>query len=149
MVIRLVSELSLPIILLVTIFGDSGSFLAHASLSQDGFQHEGFWEVGRTYCSPSWISPVSFGSSLSAACSLPGLPLVRQIMPVCLARAGGLNQLVPKKHTISYHFLHFILFLFTFLKWKQIYSEKYTPQTECKPSQKKGGPSTMLLVFMG
>ena len=32
------------------IFGDSGSFLvARASLSQDGFQHEGFWEVGRTY----------------------------------------------------------------------------------------------------
>ena len=29
---------------------DSGSFLlVHASLSQDGFQRGGFWEVGRTY----------------------------------------------------------------------------------------------------
>ena len=29
---------------------DSGSFLvAHASLSQGGFQRRGFWEVGRTY----------------------------------------------------------------------------------------------------
>ena len=36
------------------IWSDSRSFLvAHASLGQDGFQKEGFWEVGRTYCSPS------------------------------------------------------------------------------------------------
>ena len=100
----------------MTIFGDPGSFLARASLNQDGFQHEGFWEVGRIYCGPSRISPVGFGGSLSVACSLSGLPLVRQIMPVYLARGGGLNQLVPKKHTISYHFLHLILFSFTFLK---------------------------------
>ena len=30
---------------------DSGSFLlAGASLRQDGFHREGFWEVGKTYC---------------------------------------------------------------------------------------------------
>ena len=44
MVIGLVSGLSLAN------HSDSGSFLvARASLSQDGFQREGFWEVGRTY----------------------------------------------------------------------------------------------------
>ena len=37
---------------------DSGSFLVvNASLSQDGFQQEGFWEVGRTY---GLASPLSF-----------------------------------------------------------------------------------------
>ena len=43
MVIELVSELSLAS------YSDSGSFrMAHAWLSQDGFQWGGFWEVGRT-----------------------------------------------------------------------------------------------------
>ena len=52
MVIGLVSGLSLAN------HSDSGSFLvAHASLSQDGFQREGFWEVGRKY---RLASPVSF-----------------------------------------------------------------------------------------
>ena len=37
---------------------DSEPFLvAHASLGQDGFQREGFWEVGRTY---GPVSPLSF-----------------------------------------------------------------------------------------
>ena len=44
MVMGLVSGLSLAN------HSDSGSFMvARASLSQDGFQREGFWEVGRTY----------------------------------------------------------------------------------------------------
>ena len=44
MVMGLVSRLSLAN------HSDSGSFLvAHAWFSQDGFQPEGFWEVGRTY----------------------------------------------------------------------------------------------------
>ena len=121
----------------MTIFGDSGSFLVHASLSQDGFQHEGFWEVGRTYCGPSRISLVSFGGNLSVACSLSGLPLVRQIMPACLARAGGLNQLVPKKHTHPYHTIFSILFYFIyFFKVKaDLFREIHS--TECRPCQKK------------
>ena len=42
------------------IWSDSGSFLGtHASLSQDRFQHKGFWEIGRTYYGLS--SPRSFG----------------------------------------------------------------------------------------
>ena len=44
MVMRLVSELSLAS------HSESGSFLVvDASLNQDGFQPEGFWEVGRTH----------------------------------------------------------------------------------------------------
>ena len=43
-VMRLVSGLSLADL------SDSGSFpVAHTSLSQDGFQRGGFWEVGRIY----------------------------------------------------------------------------------------------------
>ena len=52
MVTGLVSGLSLDK------HSDSGSFLmAHAWLSQDGFQREGFWELGRT-C--RLASPLSF-----------------------------------------------------------------------------------------
>ena len=52
MVMGLVSRLSLAN------HSDSGSFLVvHASLSQDGFQREGFWEVGRTH---GLTSPLSF-----------------------------------------------------------------------------------------
>ena len=44
MVIELVSGLSLAN------HSDSGSFLVACTLlSQDGFQQEGFWEVGKTY----------------------------------------------------------------------------------------------------
>ena len=51
MVMLLVSGLSLAN------HSDSGSFLvARTLLSQDGFQSEGFWEVGRTYR----LSPLSF-----------------------------------------------------------------------------------------
>ena len=52
MVMGLVSRLSLAN------HSDSGSFLvAQVSLSQDGFQREGFWEVGKTY---GLASPLSF-----------------------------------------------------------------------------------------
>ena len=52
MIIQLVSELSLAN------HSDSRSFLVtHASYSQDGFQWEGFWKVGRT-CTLE--SPLSF-----------------------------------------------------------------------------------------
>ena len=41
------------------IWSDSGSFLvARTSVSQDGFQREGFWEVGETYY--GLVSPPSF-----------------------------------------------------------------------------------------
>lgn len=47
---------------LAHIWSDSGSFLITcASLSQDGFQQEGFWEAGRTY---RLESPPLFGPAL-------------------------------------------------------------------------------------
>ena len=61
MVMGLVSGLSLAN------HSDSASFLvAHASLSQDGFQWGGFWEVGRTYglVSPLFFWPFPNSSSL-------------------------------------------------------------------------------------
>ena len=60
---------------------DSGSFLVvRTSLSQDGFQRDGFWEVGRTY---GLVSPLSFDlsrilpvdGSLLIPHSLPGPPV--------------------------------------------------------------------------
>ena len=60
---------------------DSGAVLmVRATLSQDGFWREGFWEVGRT-CglkSPFDLSPVFLvGGSLLALHSLPGPPVLR------------------------------------------------------------------------
>ena len=58
---------------LAHIWSDLGSFLvANTSLSQDGFQCEGFWEVGKTICRlvspPSfWPLPNSPGEFLAAA----------------------------------------------------------------------------------
>ena len=60
---------------------DSESFLvAHASLSQDGFQRGKFWEVGRTYglASPFDLSRILLvGGGLLVPCSLPGPPVVK------------------------------------------------------------------------
>ena len=61
---------------------DSGSFLgAHTWLSQDGCQQERFWEVVGHLASPfdlSGILPV--GGGLLVPCSLPGLPVIKQLM---------------------------------------------------------------------
>ena len=95
MVMRLVSELSLAR------HSESGSFLVvHASLSQDGVQPEGFWEVGGHMdyrrLSPFglfWILPV--GGSLFIPHSLPGLPVWDNSckwLLWCLARVGSFSQ---------------------------------------------------------
>ena len=55
-----------------TSHSDSGSFLvARGSLSQEGFQWRGFWEVGRTYGLESPLSPFDLSRffQLVAACS--------------------------------------------------------------------------------
>ena len=76
MVMGLVSRLSLAN------HYDSGSLLVvHALLSQDCCQQEGFWEVEGHVVSPfdlAWILLV--GGSLLVLCSLPGPPVVKQLM---------------------------------------------------------------------
>ena len=85
---------------------DSGSFLvACASLSQDGLQQGGFWEVGRTY---GLASPLFFDlsgvllthGSLLVPCSLPGPPAVRQLMQVAAllpSQGGCFGQCFPQQ----------------------------------------------------
>ena len=68
------------------------SFLVvNASLNQDEFQQEGSWKVGSTYrlASPfdlSWILVVAGG--LSVLCSLPGPPVVKQLIQMVTVMSG-------------------------------------------------------------
>ena len=75
-VMGLVSRLSLAN------YSDSEPFLVvHALFSQDGCQREGFWEVVGHVVSPfdlSWTLPV--GGGLLVPCSLPGPPVVKQLI---------------------------------------------------------------------
>ena len=61
---------------------DSESFLVvHALFSQDGCQREGFWEVVRPVVSPFDLSQtLPVGGDLLVPCSLPGPPVVEQLM---------------------------------------------------------------------
>ena len=78
MVMGLVSGLSLAS------HSDSESFLvAHALFSQDGCQREGFWEVVRQVVSPFELSRIlPVGGGLLVPCSLPELPVVKQLMQI-------------------------------------------------------------------
>ena len=61
---------------------DSESFLmVHALLCQDGCQREGFWKVVRHVVSPFDLSQtLPVGGGLLVSCSLPGPPVVKQLM---------------------------------------------------------------------
>ena len=61
---------------------DSESFLVvHALFSQDGCQREGFWEVVGQVVSPFDLSQTLLvGGGLLVPCSLPGPPVVKQLM---------------------------------------------------------------------
>ena len=76
MVMGLVSGLSLAN------HSDSESFLVvHALFSKDGCQREGFWEVVRHAVSPFDLSQTLLvGGGLLVLCSLPGPPVVKQLM---------------------------------------------------------------------
>ena len=78
MVMGLVSGLSLAN------HSDSESFLVvHALFSQDGCQREGFWEVVRQVVSPFDLSRAHLvGGGLFVPCSLPGPPVVEQLMQI-------------------------------------------------------------------
>ena len=76
MVMGLVSRLSLAN------HSDSESFLVvHALFSQDGCQRGGFWEVGGQVVSPFDLSQTFLvGGGLLVPCSLPGPPVIKQLM---------------------------------------------------------------------
>ena len=78
MVIGLVSGLSLAN------HSASESFLVvHALLSQDGCQQKGFWEVIRHVVSPFDLSQtLQVDDGLLVPCSLPGPPVVKQLMKI-------------------------------------------------------------------
>ena len=63
---------------------DSESFLvAHALFSQDERQREGFWEVVGHVVSPFDLSQtLPVGGGLLVLCSLPGSPVVKQLMQI-------------------------------------------------------------------
>ena len=69
---------------------DSESFLVVCILfSQDGCQREGFWEVGRQVVSPSDLSrTLLVGGGLLVPCSLPGPPVIKQLMQMATMVSG-------------------------------------------------------------
>ena len=80
MVMGLVSGLSLAN------HSDSESFLVvHTLFSQDGCRREGFWEVGGQVVSPfNLAQTLPVGGGLLVPCSLPGPPVVKQLMQMVL-----------------------------------------------------------------
>ena len=92
MVMGLVSGLSLAN------HSDSESFLVvHALFSQDECQSEGFWEVVRHVVSHFDLSrTLPVGGGLLVPCSLPGPPVVKQLMHMVTLVPGqdGLFQAV-------------------------------------------------------
>ena len=84
MVMGLVSGLSLAS------HSDSKSFLVAPALSsQDGCQREGFWEVVRHVMSPFDLSQtLPVGGGLLVPCSLPGPPVIKQLMQMVTVVPG-------------------------------------------------------------
>ena len=76
MVMGLVSRLSLAN------HSDSESFLVvQTSLSQDGYQQEGFWEVvGHVVSIFDLFRTLLVGGGLLVSCSLAGRPVIKQLM---------------------------------------------------------------------
>ena len=82
---------------------DSESFLVvHALFSQDGCQREGFWEVVGHVVSPFDLSrTLPVGGGLLVLCSLPGPPVVKQLMQMVtmVPGQGGQFQCAPPNRT--------------------------------------------------
>ena len=84
--------------------GSESFLVGHALFSQDGCQREGFREVVGHVVSPfdlSWTLPVGGGSSVP--CSLPGPPVIRQLMQMVTmvaGQGGDFSQCAsPNRHT--------------------------------------------------
>ena len=76
-----------------------------ALFSQDGCQREGFWEVVGHVVSPfdlSWTLPV--GGSLLVLCSLPGPPVVKQLLQMVTMVPGQGGRL--QSLCLPYHCAH-------------------------------------------
>ena len=88
MVMGLVSGLSLAN------HPDSESFLAVDVLfSQDGCQREGFWEVvGQVVSSFDLSQTLLVGGGLLVPCSLPGPPVIKQLMQMVTMVPGQGGQ---------------------------------------------------------
>ena len=69
---------------------DSESFLVvHPLFSQDRCEREGFWEVVRHVVSPFDLSQILLvGSGLLVPCSLPGPPVIKQLMQMVIIVSG-------------------------------------------------------------
>lgn len=90
-----------PIILLMPTLGPiQGPSEWHMYLSQNGFQHESFWDVGGTHYGltspPSFDPSTIFWWDLTAACQfhVPCCDLCKWLF-LCLAREGGISQWFP------------------------------------------------------
>ena len=69
---------------------DSEPFLVlHALFRQDACQQEGFWEVVRHVVSPFDLSrTLPVGGDLLVLCSLPGPPVIKQLMQMATMVPG-------------------------------------------------------------
>ena len=69
---------------------DSESFLVvHALFSQDGCWRQGFWEVVGHVVSPFDLSrTLPVGGDLLVLCSLPGPPVIKQLMQMATMVPG-------------------------------------------------------------
>ena len=90
---------------------DSESFLVvHALFSQDGCQREGFWDVVGNMVSPFDLSrTLPVGGGLLVLCSLPGPPVLKQLMQMVtmVPGWGGWSQSVcfPNISTDSFQYV--------------------------------------------
>ena len=71
------------------LFDSEALLAAHALFSQDGCQREGFWEVGGQVVSPFDLSQILLvGGGLLVTCSLPGPPVLKQLMQMVIMVPG-------------------------------------------------------------
>ena len=85
--------------------------MARASLTQDGFQQEGFWEVGRLLpvLAPPEFSWLVFGGSamllIGTSCCETTQASSYQLSSY-LAKAGGFGQWLPNPTSYSQHLVN-------------------------------------------
>ena len=77
--------------------------MVHALFSQDGYQREGFWEVVGHVVTPFDLSRVlPVGGGLLVMCSLPGPPVVKQLLQMITMVPDQGGQFQSATNTSSY-----------------------------------------------